>query len=111
MASSNSIFSAVSRRSHSHKPQDLDVQKRTLVATQLEVTSIVAGGDGLAHVLHDEERRAVFVPRGAPGDVLEAQVDFASKPARATAIRLLQPSRLRAHAPCPYVERCGGCDF
>jgi 23S rRNA (uracil1939-C5)-methyltransferase len=88
-----------------------DVQKRTLVATRLEVTSIAAGGDGLAHVVHDEERRAVFVPRSAPGDLLEANVDFTCKPARATAIRLLEPSHLRVSPPCPYVERCGGCDF
>jgi 23S rRNA (uracil1939-C5)-methyltransferase len=87
------------------------VQKRNLVATRLEVTSIVAGGDGLAHVVHGDERRAVFVPRGAPGDVLEAKVDFASKPARATSVRLIAPSTLRASAPCPYVERCGGCDL
>src|SRR5205823_1861378 len=79
--------------------------------TQLEVTSMVAGGDGLAHVVHGAERRAVFVPRGAPGDVLEAEVDFSCKPARATSIRLLEPSRLRASAPCAHVERCGGCDF
>ena len=72
---------------------------------------MVAGGDGLAHVVHGDERRAVFVPRGAPGDVLEAEVDFTCKPARATSIRLLEPSRLRASAPCPHVERCGGCDF
>jgi 23S rRNA (uracil1939-C5)-methyltransferase len=87
------------------------VQKRNLVPTRLEVTSIATGGEGLAHVVHGEERRAVFVPRGAPGDVLEAKVDFASRPARATAIRLIEPSALRASAPCPYVERCGGCDF
>jgi len=87
------------------------MQKRNLIATRLEVTSMVAGGDGLAHVVHGDERRAVFVPRGAPGDILEAEVDFTCKPARATSIRLLEPSRLRASAPCPHVERCGGCDF
>ena len=87
------------------------MQKRNLIATRLEVISMVAGGDGLAHVMHGDERRAVFVPRGAPGDILEAEVDFTCKPARATSIRLLEPSRLRASAPCPHVERCGGCDF
>jgi 23S rRNA (uracil1939-C5)-methyltransferase len=87
------------------------VHKQHLVPTRLEVTTIVAGGDGLAHVVHGDERRAVFVPKGAPGDVLEAKVDFTRKPARATWVRLIEPSRLRASAPCPYVERCGGCDL
>ena len=84
------------------------MQKRNLIATRLEGTSMVAGGDGLAHVVHGRERRAVFVPRGAPGDILEAEVDFTCKPARATSIRLLEPSRLRASAPCPHVERAEG---
>jgi len=78
---------------------------------RLEVTAIAPGGEGVAHVTHDEGRRAVFVPRTAPGDVLEADVDFTRKPARATVLRVLQPSSMRIPAPCPFVDRCGGCDL
>jgi 23S rRNA (uracil1939-C5)-methyltransferase len=78
---------------------------------RLAVTSIAPGGDGIAHVTRGEERRAVFVARAAPGDILEAEVDFEQRPARAEAVRLLEPSALRAAAPCPVAERCGGCDL
>ena len=78
---------------------------------RLAITSIAPGGQGVAHVAWGEERRAVFVPRAAPGDVLEAEVDFEQRPARAGAVRLLEPSALRVAAPCPIAERCGGCDL
>jgi len=78
---------------------------------RLEIESIAPGGEGLAHVTHGERRRAVFVRRAAPGDVLEADVDWTRKPARATVLRLIEASRLRAAPPCPVAERCGGCDL
>jgi 23S rRNA (uracil1939-C5)-methyltransferase len=65
----------------------------------------------VAHVTYGQERRAVFVPRAAPGDVLEAHVDFDQRPARGAVLRMLQPSILRAAVPCPHAERCGGCDL
>jgi hypothetical protein len=78
---------------------------------RLEIASVAPGGDGLAHVMHGNERRAVFVPRSAPGDVLEAEVDWSRKPARARLLRLIEASPLRASPPCPIAERCGGCDL
>jgi 23S rRNA (uracil1939-C5)-methyltransferase len=78
---------------------------------RLAITSIAPGGQGVAHIAHGDERRAVFVARTAPGDVLEAEVDFEHRPARVEAVRLLEPSELRAAAPCPVSERCGGCDL
>ena len=65
----------------------------------------------MAHVGDGQERRAVFVPRAAPGDVVLADVDFRKRPARADVVRLLEPSSLREPAACPLVERCGGCDL
>jgi 23S rRNA (uracil1939-C5)-methyltransferase len=78
---------------------------------RLAITSIAPGGQGVAHVERGSERRAVFVARSAPGDLLEAQVDFEQRPARGALLRLLEPSALRAEAPCPHAERCGGCDL
>ena len=78
---------------------------------RLAITSLAPGGQGVAHVAHGDERRAVFVPRAAPGDVLDAQVDFEQRPARGEVVRLVEPSALRAVAPCPLAERCGGCDL
>jgi 23S rRNA (uracil1939-C5)-methyltransferase len=65
----------------------------------------------VAHVQHAEERRAVFVPRSAPGDVFDADVDFDERPARAEIVRLVEPSADRVAPPCPLFEKCGGCDF
>ena len=77
----------------------------------LNVSGVAKGGDGVAHVEREGERRAVFVPRSAPGDVVEAEVDFAHKPARARVLRVVQPSLQRVAPPCAWVERCGGCDW
>lgn len=65
----------------------------------------------MAHAPHGEERRAVFVPRSAPGDVFDADVDFDERPARAEILRLVEPSADRVAPPCPLFEKCGGCDF
>ena len=79
------------------------------VTLQLEISSIAPGGAGIAHVARDDVRRAVFVPRTAPGEVVEAEVDFSHKPARAHLLRVLVPSPARAEVPCGWAERCGGC--
>jgi 23S rRNA (uracil1939-C5)-methyltransferase len=81
------------------------------VRLQLAITSIASGGQGVGHVEHGAERRAVFVSRAAPGDVIDAEVDFDQRPARGEMVRLLEPSTWRAAAPCPYFEKCGGCDL
>jgi len=78
---------------------------------RLAITSIAPGGQGVAHIERGNERRAVFVARAAPGDLLEAQVDFEQRPARGALLKLLEPSALRVDAPCPHAERCGGCDL
>ncbi len=52
----------------------------------------------------------VFVSGAAPGDLVE--VELSTEPARfehAKALRILQPGPARVLAPCPIVERCGGC--
>ena len=86
-------------------------QSRALppVTLQLEISSIAPGGAGIAHVARDDVRRAVFVPRTAPGEVVEAEVDFTHKPARAHLLRVLAPSPARAEVACGWAERCGGC--
>jgi 23S rRNA (uracil1939-C5)-methyltransferase len=78
---------------------------------RLEIASIAPGGDGLAHVVHGDRRRAVFVHGAAPGEVVEADVDWTRKPARATVLRVIESSPARTSPPCPVAERCGGCDL
>lgn len=76
---------------------------------RLTIGSLAPGGDGVAHVEIGGARRAVFVPLSAPGDVLDADVDLTTTPARGSIRRLLEPSVQRAEPPCPSFFRCGGC--
>lgn len=79
-------------------------------AVTLEVTRIVAGGDGLAR---DATGRVTFVEGALPGETVRADVreqrrDFA----KATTTEVLISSRDRTAPPCPYVAAgCGGCDW
>lgn len=76
----------------------------------LEVSKIVAGGDGLAH---DDTGRVTFVTGGLPGETVRADVhDRRRDFAKAIAVEVLQPSPSRIDPPCPFVAAgCGGCDW
>lgn len=75
---------------------------------ELRIDKLVAGGDGFGRW----EGVPMFVPRTAPGDRVRARIterrpDFG----RAEMIELLEPGPGRREPPCPYFERCGGCDL
>ncbi len=76
----------------------------------LDITTIVAGGDGLAR---DDAGRVTFVQGGLPGEKVTAHVHDRRKDfARATALEVLVSSPDRVAPPCPYVAAgCGGCDW
>jgi 23S rRNA (uracil1939-C5)-methyltransferase len=75
------------------------------------VTSLAPGGDGVAHVDVRGERRAVFLPRTTPGDVVRAEVDFTRRPARGRLLEVVSPGPERIAPACPFSDRCGGCDW
>lgn len=76
--------------------------------SKLRVEDIALGGKALARV----EGRAVFVDRGLPGDEVEARITRVKRGwAEARLERVVTSSPLRGPAPCPHVERCGGCRF
>ena len=52
----------------------------------------------------------VFVPRAAPGDVVEVAVE-AGRPLRGRILRVIEAGPHRVNPPCPHVEACGGCDW
>lgn len=75
------------------------------------ILRLAAGGDGVGTLA---DGRTVFVPRTAPGDVVElAQVELRRRFARAHAGRVLTPSPDRVAPRCVHYERdrCGGCQF
>ncbi|MFQ5513831.1 MAG: class I SAM-dependent RNA methyltransferase [Myxococcota bacterium] len=82
----------------------LEVGRRTL----LEIESLAAGGEGIARA----EGWVVFVPRTAPGDTWRVEIrEVRRRYARARPIERLRAGPGRREPPCPYVGRCGGCDW
>ena len=84
--------------------------ERLALLDEVEATveKLVAGGDGLARY----DGIPLFVPRSAPGDrlrlrIVERRPDYG----RAEILEILDPGPGRREPPCPYFERCGGCDL
>lgn len=86
-------------------------KKKSTSLVKASITSLTHGGFGVAHVDQRGERRAVFVDRAAPGDEAEVAVDFSTRPARGSIVRLEKPSQHRIEPPCLVADVCGGCDF
>jgi 23S rRNA (uracil1939-C5)-methyltransferase len=80
-----------------------------MVTSQLTIESIAAGGDGVGR----SEGMAVFVPRTAPGDIIEATLDVRGRFARGALVRLVEASTQRVTPHCLHYERdrCGGCQL
>ena len=74
----------------------------------LDVESLALGGKAVAR----HEGRVVFVDRGLTGDRLAARVQRVHRGfAEARLERIERASSRRVEAPCPHVQRCGGCRF
>ena len=72
----------------------------------LDITDLALGGKALAR--HDG--RVVLVDRGLPGDRVRARVSkLRSRYGEARCETFETRSDDRVIAPCPHVERCGGC--
>ncbi|MGZ6124025.1 MAG: class I SAM-dependent RNA methyltransferase [Myxococcales bacterium] len=71
----------------------------------LYVQSLVHGGEALAR----HEGRVVFLRGAAPGDRVEADLTGEGRFERARALRILERGAAHVDAPCPIVDRCGGC--
>jgi 23S rRNA (uracil1939-C5)-methyltransferase len=75
------------------------------------ILRLAAGGDGVGRL---EDGRTVFVPRTAPGDLVElADLRQHRRFARARLARLLEPGPGRVDPPCPHYvhDDCGGCQL
>jgi 23S rRNA (uracil1939-C5)-methyltransferase len=79
--------------------------------TAVRILRLAAGGDGVGRL---EDGRTVFVPRTAPGDLVEiTQLRTHRRYARARLSRLLEPSADRVEPRCPHYvhDECGGCQL
>lgn len=79
--------------------------------TSVRILRLAAGGDGVGKL---PDGRTVFVPRTAPGDLVElSDLHEHKRFARARLQRLLEPSPHRVEPRCPHYVRddCGGCQL
>ncbi|HEX9564399.1 MAG TPA: TRAM domain-containing protein [Gemmatimonadaceae bacterium] len=76
---------------------------------RITIESIAGGGDGIGHL----DGLAVFVPRTAPGDVVEATVRLRGRLGRGEVVRLIEQSPDRVAPRCRHYlgDDCGGCQL
>jgi 23S rRNA (uracil1939-C5)-methyltransferase len=75
------------------------------VRVSLYVQGLVHGGEALAR----HEGRVVFLRGAAPGDRVEAELTGEGRFERTRPLRILERGSAHVDAPCPIVDRCGGC--
>lgn len=80
---------------------------------EVEVGPVAHGGHCIART---DEGRVLFVRHTLPGEKIVARVtdgDEGSRYLRADAVEILDASKDRVEAPCPYAGpgMCGGCDW
>ncbi len=75
----------------------------------LTIEAIAAGGDGVGRV----DGMAAFIPRTAPGDVIEASLVSHGRFARGHITRIITPSVTRVEPLCRHytADHCGGCQL
>jgi len=85
--------------------------RKAIVTEPVRIGGIAAGGDGVGRLA---DGRAVFVPRTAPGDLVQlAGVALKARFARARVGAILEPGPERIAARCLHYDRdaCGGCQL
>jgi 23S rRNA (uracil1939-C5)-methyltransferase len=78
---------------------------------EIPIHGIAAGGDGIGRTA---EGLAVFVPRTAPGDVVEVSlVRRKARYAKGRVVRLASPGAVRVEPQCRHYrdDGCGGCQL
>ena len=81
----------------------------------VEITGIAAEGKAIAKIKlreEDETPIVVFIPFGAPGDIVDIKVDKKKNSyAEAHITKIIQPSPIRTLPKCDYFGVCGGCKW
>ena len=86
------------------------VRKRKLLPelTDVEITSVAAEGKSIARV----DDMVVFIPYGAPGDMVDVKLDKKKKSyAEGHITRMVKPSDIRVTPRCSHFTLCGGCKW
>lgn len=75
---------------------------------ELTIEKLVFGGDGLGFI----NGKACFVEGALPQEKVLARIlTEKANYAKAQLLRVLVPSTHRLKPPCPYIVRCGGCQY
>jgi 23S rRNA (uracil1939-C5)-methyltransferase len=75
---------------------------------QVTISAMTFGPYGLGRV----GGRTAMVAGAAPGDELEVAITSERRGhALARVVRVITPGPGRRHPPCPFLPRCGGCDW
>ena len=83
-------------------------RKALPVLEGVEITGVAAEGKSLARV----NDMVVFIPYGAPGDVVDVKLDKKKKSyAEGHIERMIQPSTMRCEPFCEHFGVCGGCKW
>ena len=83
-------------------------RKALPVLEGVEITGVAAEGKSLARV----EDMVVFIPYGAPGDIVDVKLDKKKKSyAEGHIERMIQPSTMRCEPFCEHFGVCGGCKW
>lgn len=83
-------------------------QNKTPYSFELKIQSLAFGGFGIGH----HESKVVFVANTFPGDeVLVSLQEEKKNFSFASVEKLLKPSPHRVKPSCPFVEKCGGCQW
>ena len=81
-------------------------RKEHPVLEGIEIIDVAAEGQSLARV----NDMVVFVPYGAPGDIVDVKIDRKKKSyAEGHIDRMVKPSYLRCEPRCSHFTMCGGC--
>lgn len=90
-------------------------KKELPLLTNISITGIAAEGKALARVRlrpEDESEIVVFIPYGAPGDVVDLKIDKKKRSyAEGHIERMVIPSPLRVEPQCGHFTVCGGCKW
>lgn len=83
-------------------------RKELPVVENVEITGVAAEGKSIARV----DDMVVFIPYGAPGDVVNIKLDKKKRSyAEAHIVNMLKPSPDRVAPVCEHFGVCGGCKW
>lgn len=81
-------------------------RKELPLLENIQITAVAAEGQSIARV----DDMVIFVPYGAPGDVVDIKVDRKKRNfAEGHITKMVSSSALRIKPPCEHFGTCGGC--